>query len=256
MPIRITALTVTVIALTLGLVISPLATAQVDRVVDPNWTTPRTADGQPDLQGLWGNKTSTPMERPDSAEGRAFLTDEEIAANNRQRVLSMQAQDDAPAQRTEAGANVGGYGSYWLDSGETVLSTGQTSLIVDPPDGRAPIKRWALEAKAYSLAHESDHYRYLSLLDRCVSGCPGLDAPRPGTTTRTASCRRLTTSCSSTRWSTSYGSFRYLTMPTSTIASACGWVTRGRIGTERSWWWRRRTFTIAVGWRQATLARG
>ena len=46
MPIRITAVTVTVIALTLGLVISPLATAQVDRVVDPNWTTPRTADGQ------------------------------------------------------------------------------------------------------------------------------------------------------------------------------------------------------------------
>jgi hypothetical protein len=178
MTIRITALAVTVIAVTAGLVISPLATAQVDRIVDPNWTTPRTADGQPDLQGLWGNKTITPMERPGSAEGRAFLTDEEIAANNRQRVQSMKAQDDAPAQRTEAGANVGGYGSYWLDSGESVLSTGQTSLIVDPPDGRAPIKAWALEAKAYSLAHESDHYRYLSLLDRCVSrGVPGSMLP-------------------------------------------------------------------------------
>jgi hypothetical protein len=178
MTIRITALAVTVIAVTAGLVIPPLATAQVDRVVDPNWTTPRTADGQPDLQGLWGNKTITPMERPGSAEGRAFLTDEEIAANNRQRVQSMKAQDDAPAQRTEAGANVGGYGSYWLDSGESVLSTGQTSLIVDPPDGRAPIKAWALEAKAYSLAHESDHYRYLSLLDRCVSrGVPGSMLP-------------------------------------------------------------------------------
>ena len=178
MPIRITALAVTVIALTLGLVISPRATAQVDRVVDPDWTTPSTADGQPDLQGLWGNKTITPMERPGSAEGRAFLTEEEIAANNRQRVQSMKAQDDAPAQRTEAGANVGGYGSYWLDSGESVLSTGQTSLIVDPPDGRAPIKPWALEAKAYSLAHEADHYRYLSLLDRCVSrGVPGSMLP-------------------------------------------------------------------------------
>ena len=178
MPMRITALTLTVIALTLGLVISPLATAQVDRVADPNWTTPRTADGQPDLQGLWGNKTITPTERPDSAEGRAFLTDEEVAANNRQRVLSMKAQDDAPARRTEAGANVGGYGSYWLDSGESVLSTGQTSLIVDPPDGRAPIKPWALEAKAYSLAHEADHYRYLSVLDRCLSrGVPGSMLP-------------------------------------------------------------------------------
>ena len=78
-------------------------------VADPTWTTPRTADGQPDLQGLWGNKTITPTERPDSAEGRAYLTDEEMAAAHRQRVLSDQAQDDAPAQRTKAGGNTGYY---------------------------------------------------------------------------------------------------------------------------------------------------
>ncbi len=178
MSTRITSLAAAVIALTFLLVVPPMAMAQVERVIDPNWTTPRTPDGQPDLQGLWGNKTITPMERPASAEGRAFLTREEIAANNRQRVLSMKAQDDAPARRTEAGANVGGYGSYWLDSGESVLSTGQTSLIVDPPDGQAPIKPWALEAKAYSLAHEGEHYQYLSLLDRCVSrGVPGSMLP-------------------------------------------------------------------------------
>ena len=39
------------------------ASAQLDRVRDPNWTTPRTPDGQPDLQGIWGNKTITPIER-------------------------------------------------------------------------------------------------------------------------------------------------------------------------------------------------
>ena len=98
------------------------AGAQIERVVDPDWKAPRTAYGQPDLQGTWGNKTITPMERPADLEGRAFLTDEEIARRNRQRALDEAARDAAPARRYQAGGNVGGYGSYWLDAGDTVLS--------------------------------------------------------------------------------------------------------------------------------------
>ena len=119
------------------------STAQVERVADPNWTHPRTPDGQPDLQGMWGSKTITPMERPESVEGRAFLTPEEIATLEAQRA-ERTAQMDAPSEiRDEplpAGGNVSGYNNYWLDSGDTVLSTGQTSLIVDPPDGRTRSK--------------------------------------------------------------------------------------------------------------------
>ena len=155
------------------------ASAQLERVVDSDWTLPRTPDGQPDLQGMWGNKTLTPIERPDNVGGRAFLTDEEIAAINQQRVVDEQARDDAPAQRYEAGAaNVGGYGSYWLDAGDTVLSTGQTSLIVDPPDGRARIRQWALDAKQYNLDHNGDDYLHMSVWDRCLSrGVPGSMLP-------------------------------------------------------------------------------
>jgi len=153
------------------------ATAQVARVVDPSWTMPRTPDGQPDLQGKWGNKTITPIERP-AGEERAFLTDEEMAALNRQRAVSLAAQDAAPVQQYQASGNVGAYASYWLDSGDTVLSTGQTSLVVDPPSGRAPVKQWALDAKAYNLANEGDHYQHLSVWDRCISrGVPGSMLP-------------------------------------------------------------------------------
>ena len=165
------------LVLTCGLLAAVPAMAQVERVIDPNWTTPRTPDGQPDLQGIWGNKTITPIERP-AKESRAFLSDEEMAALNQQRAINSAEQDAAPAQRTEAGTNVGGYGSYWLDSGDTVLSTGQTSFIVDPADGRAPIKQWALDMKAYNLANEGDHYQHLSVWDRCLSrGVPGSMLP-------------------------------------------------------------------------------
>ena len=41
---------------------------------DKAWTPPRTADGQPDLQGMWTNATITPFERPSEFAGKEFLT--------------------------------------------------------------------------------------------------------------------------------------------------------------------------------------
>lgn len=78
----------------------------------------------------------------------------------------------------EAGGNIGGYNQFWLDSGDTVLSTGQTSLIVDPPSGRAPIRASAEAVRDYGFEHVEDHYIYHSVWDRCITrGVPGSMLP-------------------------------------------------------------------------------
>jgi hypothetical protein len=52
--------------------------------VKKTWTQPRTPDGQPDLQGLWSNATTTPLERPSAFAGKQVLTDEETAELEKQ----------------------------------------------------------------------------------------------------------------------------------------------------------------------------
>ncbi len=105
---------------------------------------PRTPWGHPDLQGAYTTKTITPLERPAGLADREQLTAEEVA-NLEQEVVNRNAELLArPARRTEATTSVdvgedgapGFYNNFWLDRG--TMSTGRTSIVVDPPDGRIP----------------------------------------------------------------------------------------------------------------------
>ena len=141
-----------------------------------DYIVPRTPDGQPDLQGLWTNDTITPMERPSSLQGRAFLSEDEIAAMEQNLAERRTLADDNI--EVTVGGNVGGYNQVWLDSGDTVLSTGQTSLIVDPPNGRAPLRESAAAVRDYYFAHVEDDYIYSTVWDRCLTrGVPGSMLP-------------------------------------------------------------------------------
>ena len=133
-----------------------------------SWDPPRTPDGQPDIQGIWTNATITPFERPANLQGKVFLTAAEAAALERQ---SADVRDEAGPPRK---GDVGSYNQFWFDSGDRVVSTRRTSLVVDPPDGRVPLRPEAEAARNNARAHESDSFEFMSVWDRCITrGVPG-----------------------------------------------------------------------------------
>jgi hypothetical protein len=136
--------------------------AQSKTAVKP-WTPARTADGQPDLQGMWVNATITPFERPASLRDKPFLTKAEALAIERR--AAGQRDDDGPPRP----GDVGNYNQFWMDSGERVVSSLRTSLVIDPPDGRVPLRPEAEAQRDYKAAHESDSFHFMSVWDRCIT---------------------------------------------------------------------------------------
>jgi hypothetical protein len=126
------------------------------------WSVPHTLDGQPDLQGVWTNPTITPFERPAELADKAFFTAEEAAAYEA-RIVG--ARTDAPPRT----GDVGNYNQVWFDQGTRVVETLRTSLVVDPPDGRVPVRPEAEAKRAYDLVHVADSYEHMSLWDRCIT---------------------------------------------------------------------------------------
>jgi hypothetical protein len=95
---------------------------------------PRTPWGDPDLQGVWNDATSTPLQRDIGLKD--VLTDDE--AVDFQKSLA----NDLTRDRRDGGPEVDvnrAYNDHWMDSRRLkITSDRRTSLIVDPPDGRMP----------------------------------------------------------------------------------------------------------------------
>jgi hypothetical protein len=146
------------------------------------YKTPRTAWGDPDLQGVWPGTdfVGVPLQRPASFGERNVLTDEEFKA--RQAAAARQTDEDnaefnidAVTAEQEARGTVGGPVSpppHWLERGKPSY---QASLIVDPPDGRMPPQtpeageRARAQRDARAGRGPADSYEDRSLYDQCIT---------------------------------------------------------------------------------------
>jgi hypothetical protein len=105
-----------------------------------SWAPARTPDGQPDIQGTWVNFDSTPFEAPDSA----------------------------PPPRPAAPSPGINPPSHWADH-DSPTSERRRSMVVDPENGRVPVRPWAEARRDYDLAHLGDSYVHETPWVRCIT---------------------------------------------------------------------------------------
>ena len=111
----------------------------------PAGGTARTGWGDPDLQGVWDFSSNTPLNRAEEFGDRLFLTDEEAAERQQVRIAARDRQDNTAARDGDTGT----YNRFWTDNPR---ETRQTSLVVDPPDGRVPPRTPAAQRRFEELA--------------------------------------------------------------------------------------------------------
>jgi hypothetical protein len=140
-------------------------------------TAARTPWGDPDLQGVWSIATITPFERPVALADKAQLTEQEAAAAE-ETFRRTQNQDRRDGAGTDADVALA-YNDFWWDRGTKVASTRQTSLVVDPPDGRVPALTPEGQKRATERAARGyDSWQDRSLWERCITrGLPIIPGP-------------------------------------------------------------------------------
>ena len=149
------------------------------------WTMPRLADGHPDFQGVWTNKTITPFDRPKELGNKEFFTADEAKAYVK-KTLEHNNRD----HRTDDVSDViGAYNAFWWDSGSALLPNMRTSIVIEPRNGQVPpltaarSAAMAAQAQAVKVRCEkpgcavsnfgtpapSDEPQALDLMTRCIS---------------------------------------------------------------------------------------
>src|SRR5215475_9304355 len=130
---------------------------------------PKTAWGEPDLQGIWTDETDTPLQRSPKFANQEFFTETQRAELDQQRGNMLGRE-----RRAERGTTADVAGAY-NDVFTPKKRTGtRTSRIVDPPNGRLP----ALTPEAQTAAAAEREFR-LALL-QSTETCNNKEAPCSG----------------------------------------------------------------------------
>jgi len=135
-----------------------VVTAMAGKTVE--YTAPRTPWGDPDLQGVWSSDDleNIPMSRP-AQFNQLYLDDTQFAAR--------QAQVDRGAKQRDSSAD----STFRFDYARRAFR--QTSLIVDPPDGRLPAIKPAVQGRIMPRGTYGpgplNSWEDFSLYERCIT---------------------------------------------------------------------------------------
>jgi hypothetical protein len=153
---RFSIITVAIAAAAAGAVISVSVTPTQAQAPAASGTAPaaapKTAWGEPDLQGIWTDESDTPMQRPARYANQEFFTEAQRAELDRLR-SELPSRDRRAERGTEADV-AGAYNAVFTPMKRTGA---RTSRIVDPPNGRLPpltpeIQKLAAAERAFRVA--------------------------------------------------------------------------------------------------------
>ncbi|MDZ4760534.1 MAG: hypothetical protein SGJ21_05635 [Alphaproteobacteria bacterium] len=165
----------------LGLAAGPLCGALAQPA--PGWTTPRTPDGRPDLQGVWTNSSITLLERGDASLPLSLSPDQ--ATRMERSRAAQEAAANGPTNPEEgapqSGGAIGGYNAFWLDRGDRVgrvKGEARSSWIVEPANGRIPVSEEGRKRiAAITAKRNEDGPEGMNPADRCLVGSRGSGGP-------------------------------------------------------------------------------
>jgi hypothetical protein len=139
-------------------VVALVLTAAAASAEGPNATfkAAHTADGKPDLQGVWNFSSGVPLQRPASFAGKKFFTKEEFDKQRAAFVNGLSAIGRfAPVENV---------GFDWIDS-KVYIDDLRTSLISYPENGRLP-------SLVEGVRRMPDVQEFVALLNDAKGGAP------------------------------------------------------------------------------------
>jgi hypothetical protein len=152
---------------------------------DPSYKAPRTAWGQPDLQGIWSTASLTTLTRnaQNGTQGMGLVIPQEkidqITENSyynvRLRNDNERTPETAGAGDGKGGGDVKGYNNFWIDPGSEYAKVNgeyRSSWIVSPANGQIPFNRAGNAAAGSRMAQarssENTGPEIRTLGDRCL----------------------------------------------------------------------------------------